>query len=167
MRLSGFHFEDILKVFPSVLLTFNLICILLPEASARNTICTWGWGWGFQRITEQEVPLLQVKNKILSLVTGQESKLCKKKLKCQRNIIKQKNKIEENRRPLYFRHHACSLFQLWRVPQHAHNSVKKRFMFKGTLMLSILKMLLQWAVSLARFDASFFWTKKLIWRGWI
>ena len=45
-------------------------------------ICTWGWGWGFQRTTEQEVPLHHgKKNQILSLVTGQEKRLCKEKIK--------------------------------------------------------------------------------------
>ena len=60
--------------------------LYLYRGRRAQHICTWGWGWGFQRTTEQEVPLHQTKkNQILSLVTGQENRLSKEKIKRQRN----------------------------------------------------------------------------------
>ena len=52
----------------------------------RNTFAYGGGVGGFQRNTEQEVPLHQEKkNQVLSLVTGQENRLSKEKIKRQRS----------------------------------------------------------------------------------
>ena len=59
---------------------------IYTHEGARNTFAHGGGVGGFQRTTEQEVPLHQEKkNQILSLVTGQENRLFKEKIKRQRN----------------------------------------------------------------------------------
>lgn len=67
---------------------------------------------------------------------------------------------------LYFRDRACSVFQPWCVLQHAWPG-QKHFTFKNTLVLSNVKMLLEWAISLKRLNASIVWTKKQLLRNWI
>ena len=62
----------------------RVICIFIPEASARNTICTSGWGWEFLRTAKREVPFIRWKKKSNTL-TGNENRLCTDKIKRQRN----------------------------------------------------------------------------------
>ena len=78
---------SILETFESPPYCWLSTCNLhiYTEASARNTFAHGGGVGDFSGLQSRKYPFIRKKNQILSLVTGQENRLSKEKIKRQRN----------------------------------------------------------------------------------
>ena len=76
-------------------------------ASARNTFAHGGGVGDFSGRQNRKYPFIKKKNQILSLVTGQENRLCKEKIKRQRNQNQNLTSMRKARRKSEIEQQSC------------------------------------------------------------